>query len=233
VRAAAAQPAALALKSPPPQPSQPQRALPRAQDVLLFWFGPKPYTAARIAQRSRLWFGNAAHPELTAQTDELIAERFGALLAAAGHGELDGWASGPRRRLALILLLDQFPRNVYRGTGRAFAQDDKALSLAVSGMQLGADAALDPLERMFFYMPLMHAESLQVQDESVAAFRRLLDEAPQELRSYFEGSLRYAQQHRELIERFGRFPHRNALVGRASTDVESDWLASGGERFGQ
>jgi len=201
--------------------------------VLLFWLGPRPYTAAQVAQRSRLWFGNAAAPELTAQADELIAERFGALLAAAERGELGAWESGPRRRLALILLLDQFPRNVYRGSARAFAQDGKALSLAVSGMQLGADAALDPLERLFFYMPLMHAESLPVQEESMAAFRRLLDEAPEALHTYFEGSLRYAQQHRDLIERFGRFPYRNALVGRTSTEAESEWLAGGGERFGQ
>ncbi len=131
------------------------------------------------------------------------------------------------------MLLDQFPRNVYRGTARAFAQDDKALSLAVSGMQLGADAALDPLERMFFYMPLMHAESLAVQEESVAAFRRLLDEAPQELRTHFDGSLRAAEQHRDLIERFGRLPYRNAVIGRTSTEAERDWLAGGGERFGQ
>jgi uncharacterized protein (DUF924 family) len=201
--------------------------------VLLFWFGPRPYTAARVAQRSRLWFGNAATPELAAQADELIAERFGALLAAAERGELDSWESSPRRRLALIVLLDQFPRNVYRGTARAFAQDDKALSLAVSGMQLGADAALDPLERMFFYMPLMHAESLPVQEESVAAFRRLLDEAAQELRAHFDSALGAAEQHRDLIERYGRFPYRNAVIGRTSTEAEREWLAGGGERFGQ
>ncbi|HEX4025350.1 MAG TPA: DUF924 family protein [Steroidobacteraceae bacterium] len=201
--------------------------------MLLFWLGPKPHTAARVAQHARLWFGSAAAPELAAQADELIAERFGSLLAAAERGELDAWESSPRRRLALILLLDQFPRNVYRGSARAFAQDDKALSLAVSGMQVGADAALDPLERLFFYMPLVHAESLPVQEESVAAFRRLLDEAPEGLRAPFEASLKAARQHRELIERFGRFPHRNAILGRIGTEAEDEWLASGGERFGQ
>lgn len=205
----------------------------RAQEVLQFWFGSKPYTAAQVTQRSRLWFGDPNAPELTPQTDELIQNRFAAQVAAAARGELAAWESSPRRRLALILLLDQFPRNVYRGTATAFAQDDQALRLAVSGLQFGADAALDPLERMFFYMPLMHAESLEVQDEGVAAFRRLLEEAQPELRCYFEDCLRYAQQHRDLIARFGRFPHRNAILGRESSAAEIEYLASEREHFAQ
>lgn len=205
----------------------------RAQDVLQFWFGPKPYSAAQAAQRSRLWFGDPKAPELRPQTDELIQSRFAALIAAAARGELASWESSPRRRLALILLLDQFPRNVFRGTAAAYAQDTKALTLAVSGMHFGADAALDPLERMFFYMPLMHAESLEVQDEAVAAFRRLRDEAPAELRPYFESSLRYAKLHRDLIARFGRFPYRNAALGRESSSAEADYLASAGADFAQ
>ena len=205
----------------------------RAQEVLQFWFGLKPYTAAQVIQRSRLWFGNPDAPELTPQTDELIQSQFAGSVAAAARGELAAWESSPRRRLALILLLDQFPRNIYRGSAAAFTQDDKALRLAVSGMQFGADAALDPLERMFFYMPLMHAESLEVQDEGVAAFRRLLDEAPPELRSYFEDCLRYAQQHRDLIARFGRFPHRNKILGRESSPAEIEYLVSERADFAQ
>lgn len=205
----------------------------RAQQVLQFWFGPKPYGAAQVAVRSRLWFGDPSAPELTPQTDELIQSRFGALMDAAARGRLSAWEVSPRRRLALLLLLDQFPRNVYRSTPAAFAQDGKALSLAVSGMQFGADAALDPLERLFFYMPLMHAESLDVQEESVAAFRRLLHEAVPELRAYFEDCLRYAVLHHDLIARFGRFPHRNHLLGRSDTAAEAEWLANEGESFGQ
>jgi uncharacterized protein (DUF924 family) len=197
----------------------------RPQDVLLFWFGPRPYGAAQIAHRSRLWFGDPSAPELTAQADEVIGERFGALLDAAIAGELSAWESSPRRRLALIVVLDQFSRNIHRDTAAAYAQDARALSLAVSGMQLGADAALDPLERLFFYMPLMHAESLDVQEESVAAFRRLLDETTGELRSYFEETLDQARQHREVIARFGRFPARNAALSRESTPAEIEWLA--------
>jgi len=205
----------------------------RAQEVLQFWFGLKPYTAAQVIQRSRLWFGNPDAPELTPQTDELIQSQFAGSTAAAARGELAAWESSPRRRLALILLLDQFPRHIYRGSAAAYAQDDKALRLAVSGMQFGADAALDPLERMFFYMPLVHAESLEVQEEGVAAFRRLLDEAPPELRSYFEDCLRHAQQHRDLIARFGRFPHRNKVLGRESSAAEIEYLASEREDFAQ
>jgi uncharacterized protein (DUF924 family) len=195
----------------------------RAQDVLLFWFGPRPYTAASVQQHSRLWFGA---PEVVPQTDELIRDRFGGTMLAAENGELAGWDSSPRRRLALIVLLDQFSRHFYRGTKRAFAQDHQALSLSISGMLYGADAALDPLERIFFYMPLQHAESLDVQDESVAAFRRLIDEAPSELHSTFEEALSAAVHHRDTIARFGRFPLRNAVLDRSSTPDESEWLAS-------
>ena len=204
---------------------------PSAQNVLFFWFGPRPYTAARIQQHARLWFGEPDAPELTPQTDDLIRERYADLTLTAERGELSTWESSPRRRLALILLLDQFPRNIYRGSARAFAQDLQALSLAVSGMQFGADATLDPVERLFFYMPLMHAESLDVQDESLAAFRRLLDEAPAELRRIFDSNLKYAVAHRDVITRFGRFPHRNQALGRESTPEELEWLATDGENF--
>jgi uncharacterized protein (DUF924 family) len=204
---------------------------PSALDLLFFWFGPRPYTAARVQQHSRIWFGSPDAPELTPQTDELIRERYADLTLAAARGELSAWESSPRRRLALILLLDQFSRNIYRGSARAFAQDLQALSLTVSGMQIGADATLDPVERLFFYMPLMHAESLDVQEESVAAFRRLLEEAPAELRRTFEGNLRSALLHRDIITRFGRFPRRNRALGRESTPEEVEWLATEGDEF--
>jgi len=204
---------------------------PSAQDLLLFWFGPRPYTAPQVQQHTRLWFGEPSAPELTPQTDELIRERYGELTLAAEQGRLTAWESSPRRRLALILLFDQFSRNIYRGSARAYAQDLDALSLTVSGMQIGADATLDPVERLFFYMPLMHAESLDVQEESVAAFRRLREEAPADLHRIFQASLDSAVQHRDIIARFGRFPHRNRVLGRESTPEEIEWLASGGSDF--
>jgi uncharacterized protein (DUF924 family) len=206
---------------------------PSAMDLLFFWFGPRPYTAAQVQQHARLWFGERGAPELTPQTDELIRERYGELTLAAEQDQLAAWASSPRRRLALILLLDQFSRNIHRGTPRAYAQDLRALTLTVSGMQVGADATLDPVERLFFYMPLMHAESLDVQEESVAAFRRLLEEAAPDLRGIFADSLKEAIAHRDLIGRFGRFPWRNRVLGRDSTAEELEWLAHEGRQFPQ
>jgi uncharacterized protein (DUF924 family) len=206
---------------------------PSAFDILNFWFGPRPYSLSQVQQHVRLWFGEPGAPELTPQTDELVRERFGELIRAAASGALSAWESGPRRRLALILLLDQFPRNIFRGTARAFAQDRHALSLTLSGMQFGADATLDPVERIFFYMPLTHAEDLDVQEEGVAAFRRLRTEAPAELLEVFDSSLAAAIEHRDIIARFGRFPHRNRSLGRQSTAQEASWLERAGKSFGQ
>ena len=211
----------------------PPVGLPPAIEVLNFWFGPRPYHLEQVRSHSRLWFGEPNAPELTPQTDELVRERFGELTRAAASGALRAWETGPRRRLALILLLDQFPRNIFRGTARAFAQDSKALALTLSGMQLGADATLDPVERIFFYMPLMHSESQDVQEEGVAAFRRLCDEADPALRETFEASLASAIEHRDLIARFGRFPYRNRALGRESTPEELRWLGDHANSFGQ
>jgi uncharacterized protein (DUF924 family) len=122
---------------------------------------------------------------------------------------------------------------MFRGTARAFASDSQALGLTLSGMQSAADAALDVVERIFFYMPLQHAESREVQDESVAAYRRLLGETPEELRAPFEAAVRSAENHRAIIEEFGRFPGRNRVLGRLSTPAEMQWLRNGGESFGQ
>ena len=181
----------------------------------------------------RLWFGNPAVPELQPQTDEAIRDGFGALAADALAGRLAAWADSPRRRLALILLLDQFPRNLHRGQPAAFAGDTAALELATSGIQLGADAALDPVERVFFYMPLQHAESRDVQAESVAAFKRLEAEAPEGLHELFAGIRQFAALHWDIVERFGRFPHRNQTLGRDSSPDEARWLSKLGQHFGQ
>jgi len=202
-----------------------------ARGVHEFWLGQLPLSAEALSERMSFWFGED-DPALTARRDEEIRTRFGELFERAAAGELKSWADGPRRRLSLIIMLDQFPRNMFRGSARAFAFDEQALTLALSGMQSGADAALDAVERIFFYMPLQHAESPEVQEESVAACRRLLAEAPQELRGSFAAVLEYAEQHRSIIERFGRFPHRNPLLGRSSTPAEEAWLREG-ERFGQ
>ncbi len=195
-----------------------------AQEITRFWFGPLPLGLQTIREREKLWFGVSTGEQQQGAIDELIRERFCDLMQRAASGELARWAGGAHRRLALILLLDQFPRNAYRGTARAFATDEAALALALSGIQAGADATLSPLERVFLYMPLHHAERLDVQEESVAAYLRLFDEAPIELRPFLAGIQRFAGRHLSIIRRFGRFPHRNQALGRTSTPEELAFL---------
>src|ERR1700730_15862900 len=203
-----------------------------------FWFG-KSLTGALPGQgelasqalvlnrRASLWF--ESNPQLLGQQDELIRSQFQELVERAGRGELAGWPDSPRRRLSLIILLDQFPRHIYRGTPQAFVYDTEALGLTLSGMQLAADGALNLIERLFFYMPLQHTEATEVQDEAVAAFRRLLTVGPGQLRSTFEEALQWAENHRSLIRQFGRFPHRNAILGRESTPEEQAYLQKNSE----
>jgi uncharacterized protein (DUF924 family) len=195
-----------------------------ARQIRDFWFGKLPLTAQALGQRLSLWFPDDERADVARNWDQAIRARFGTLVERAALGELASWADSPRRCLSLILLLDQFPRNIYRGTARAFAGDDQALAVTLSGMESAADAALDVVERLFFYMPLQHSEAREIQDESVAGYRRLVAEAPQELRSAFEDVLKYAEQHRSVIERFGRFPHRNGALQRVSTPEEVTWL---------
>jgi uncharacterized protein (DUF924 family) len=209
-----------------------------ARQVRDFWFGKLPMSAQTLAQRVKFWgaairFSGEEPLELRDKRDQIIRSRFGKLLERAGQGELASWADSPRRCLSLIILLDQFPRNIFRGTARAFAYDEQALTLTLSGMQSAADGALDIVERIFFYMPLQHCEAREVQEESLAAYRRLLVEAPQEFRSVFEDSLAAAEAHRSIIERFGRFPHRNQVLRRPNTPQEEAWLIENPDRMGQ
>jgi uncharacterized protein (DUF924 family) len=202
-----------------------------ALEVRRFWFGKLPLKPEGVPARLALWFGSGTEEQRHA--DDLIRSRFGPLVERAAAGEFAAWADSPRRRLSLILLLDQFPRQIYRGTDRAFATDREALALTLSGMQSAADAALSPVERIFFYMPLQHAELRDAQDESIAAYRRLLNEAPADLEQMFASSLKYAELHCSIVARFGRFPHRNRVLGRANTAEEEAYLRQGGMSFGQ
>jgi len=204
-----------------------------ARQIRDFWFGKLPLTAQALSQRVKLWFPGEESPQDLQKLDGIIRTKFGRLVERAAKGDLAAWADSPRRCLSLIILLDQFPRSIYRGTARAFAADEQALAITLSGMQSAADGALDVTERIFFYMPLQHCEVREVQDESVAAYRRLLTEAPQEVRGIFEESLESAEKHRQLIERFGRFPHRNRILERANTPEEEMWLRTNEDRMGQ
>jgi uncharacterized protein (DUF924 family) len=202
-----------------------------ANDVLEYWFGSGPLDEARLAERSRFWFGGDGAEARDAR-DADIRGKLGPLLEQAARGEFAHWSASPRRRLALIILFDQVPRNIHRGSARAFAFDDRALALSVEGLQLAADQALQPWERLFFYLPLEHAESIEAQDAAVAAFTRLAAEAPAEYRDFCAGLIAYAHKHRDLIELFGRFPHRNKALGRPDTPDERAWLAAHPSYFG-
>ena len=155
------------------------------------------------------------------------------ILQKATQGQLTSWEQYPRGRLALIVLLDQFSRNIYRGTAQAFAQDELALSLCLQGIDIGHDLALRPIERTFYYLPMEHPESLEIQDKCVQHYEQLVASVPPPTAKELQSSLDYAISHRDIIARFGRFPHRNKLLGRASTAAEREYLSQGGATFGQ
>ncbi|WP_310417686.1 DUF924 family protein [Chamaesiphon sp. OTE_8_metabat_110] len=191
------------------------------EDVLKFWFPSLPDSdlAARVRQFD-WWFRGGGDAEIVA--------RFSPLLERAIAGELNDWTREPRSRLALILILDQFSRTIYQGTDRAFAQDETARALTISGIELGHYTALEtPWEKTFFFLPLGHAEQLQHLEMSVQLADALVDESLPEYRSLLEFSAAQARRQRDVVARFGRQPHRNKLLGRISTPAELEYLASG------
>ncbi|HXH02762.1 MAG TPA: DUF924 family protein [Candidatus Competibacteraceae bacterium] len=190
-----------------------------------YWFGELPGDGRYDAARMHLWF------EAGQRYDEEIGARFGALHRQAAAGELEHWKATPRGWLALVLLLDQISRHIYRRTPRAFAQDPQAQALVLEGLEQGVDRRLQPIERTFFYLPLEHAEDLALQRRSVACFQELLAELPAELRPDYQGFLDYAIRHLRVIERFGRFPDLNPILGRDSTAEELKFLEQPGSSF--
>ena len=204
---------------------------PRIEYVWRFWFADALESPEALRRRVDFWFG--AEDGETGAVDRQIEREFDADMKRAAAGHLADWSRTPRGRLALILLMDQFPRNAFRGTARAFATDPLALGLALEAMREGTDALVQPAERLFFYLPLEHAEDIEAQERGVAACTALALDAPAPIRSYLEECAHYAEQHRDIIRRFGRFPHRNAILGRESTAEELDYLAREGVDFGQ
>jgi len=166
-----------------------------------------------------MWFS------VRAAFDDEIRARFGALAAAAAAGELDGWAATGDGALALVIALDQFPRNLHRGTPQAFACDARAREIASGAIDRGLDLRVALERRAFVYLPFEHSELLADQDRSVALFEAWAAEHPAEQRAAADDTMSYAVRHREIIERFGRFPHRNAVLGRTSTPEEIAFLA--------
>lgn len=188
-----------------------------AHEVLQFWFGEGPPFAARPE-----WFRKSDAFDLE------IAQRFGPLIERALRGELLAWRGQAETALAHVIVLDQFTRNVFRNTAKAFAGDALAQAAAQAMLADGQDGELAPVQRVFAYLPLEHAEDLRLQDESVRLFTVLQASAPA---PDTQGWLDYAQRHREIIARFGRFPHRNAALGRHSTPQETAFLSQPGSGF--
>ena len=196
-----------------------------ARSIIEFWFGNGSGDAAIATAQARLWWvknpANDAH----------IRTRFAEVTAAAARGALNAWTRQPTGLLALLLLTDQFPRNMFRNTPAAFAHDHLAQQWASDALALGIDQRLRPIERVFLYLPFEHAESEPLQARSVALFTQLFQDVPADDVEVFRGFLVYALRHRSVITRFGRFPHRNAILGRPSTAEELDFLARPGSSF--
>lgn len=180
-----------------------------------FWFGPLDDAGLCATDRNALWF------KATPATDEACSERFGDLVGRALAGDLGEWATANRGLIALVLLLDQFTRNIFRDTARAFSGDARALGLAQKTIASGHHQRLPAIHQAFLFLPLEHHEDLEVQEECVTLFEELAAVTGSE---QIAGFTRYAVAHRDVIARFGRFPHRNAVLGRESTAAERAWL---------
>ncbi|MGI9278815.1 MAG: DUF924 family protein [Endozoicomonas sp.] len=193
----------------------------RFQEVLSFWFEGEPLGDV---QMSRWWKKNDTQ-------DQLIRKEFGALPDKVESGEYDEWLESAEGRLAAIIVLDQFPRNIFRGDPRSFQHDHNALAISREGVEKGMLGLLSELQQAFFVMPFMHSESLEDQEQCIKLFERILEGAGEGYQQYIAGSLDFAVKHRDIVARFGRFPHRNSLLGRESTDEELSFLQQPGSSF--
>jgi uncharacterized protein (DUF924 family) len=190
--------------------------------VIRFWLGAP--SDPPLARSARWWTKDAAF-------DREVRERFEAVMEAGVRGDLAPWRTTPEGRLALVVLFDQLSRNMFRGTPRAFAQDPLARDLALAAFEAGDDRLHSTVAVGFLLMPFEHAEDLALQRRAVAGFEKLAAEAEPELREYLASQLDYARRHLAIIERFGRFPHRNGILGRPSTGDEIAFLKEPGSSF--
>jgi uncharacterized protein (DUF924 family) len=194
-------------------------------DVLEFWFGEIGTDGLPSPDRPKMWWRGSK------RLDATISRRFGARLEAAAGRELSSWLTSPRGRLAVIILLDQFSRNIFRGTPKAFAQDGLALELARVGLDKGHDAQLRAIEAVFMYVPFMHGETAACQSQSIECFQNLRTRCGDAIRSAIDSNVDFARKHKAIIDRFGRYPHRNAILGRTSTTEETEFLTRPGSSF--
>ena len=194
-----------------------------AETILTYWFGAN--CDGFVSENEKLWWTKSD------ETDAYIRDTFGDDIARASAGEHDDWRNEPRSSLALVILLDQFSRNVHRNTGEAFAYDAKARQIVFDAVERGFDDKLRPVERSFLYMPLMHSESVADHARSIELFDRLRNDVPSEHREKYDGSHNYAVIHADIVKRFGRYPHRNELLGRETTDEEAAFLKEPNSSF--
>lgn len=199
----------------------------RIERILSFWFESEILSAPQIDGRMETWFGS------NAEFDANIVREFSDDVEQATDGKLDHWANTPSGRLALILLLDQFRRNIFRGTAEAFSKDRAALKLCIEGAMGNRDSGLAPIHRVFFYMPLQHAESKRVQAKSVDLYNRIVNAVSPSYRETFETIAQFAELHADIIMQFGRFPHRNKILNRENTPEEEEYLSGDSLDFGQ
>ena len=198
-----------------------------AESVLDFWFGPLSGDLDFPTDRKELWWMGGE------EADRNIRDRFGELVGEAVSGGLLEWEGAPRSRLALIILLDQFQRSLGRGTAEAFLGDARALSVCLEGIDLGHDEPLRPVERSFFYMPLIHSEDAHMARRCLEVFGTLSDEIASCGVEGHPDFLSHAQMHADIVLRFGRYPHRNEILSREPTPQEEAYLQEGGHTFGQ
>lgn len=219
--------ASLSADAPPATPATATATStdPRIAQVLEFWLGAAQPTDASALTRQSMWFTKSD------ALDAEIRSRFGAWVEAARAGRLDGWAETAHGRLALVVLLDQFSRNAWRGQPEGFAGDAQALVLALQALENGHWEAVPPLAQFFLAMPVEHAEDPTMQARSVALFTHLAAQATPATQPVLRSALEFAHKHQKVIARFGRFPHRNAALGRDSTAEEKAFVAQPGTSF--
>lgn len=192
----------------------------KIHEILTFWFGDMGHADLPSGDRTNLWFGE------NAQLKDAMIKSFGKEYQDATEGKLKGWSKSPRGRLALIILLDQFSRSLYRNSEKAFEHDTKAQQLSIEGLRDKMDQSLTLIERVFFYMPLVHAEDSNIQEQSIQLFQHLVSLSMTETTQVYQLFLAYAYAHFRVIKEFGRFPQRNHILGRRSTDAEEAFLKS-------
>ena len=195
------------------------------QPLLDWWFGTAETARAIAADRGKLWFGKRDSQDLEAR------ERFGDQVEQALTGGLTEWMQRPEGWLALVLLLDQLPRMIFRDTPQAFSGDSRAQKLVAQGIAADFDRQLQPIQRVFIYLVFEHSENLAVQNEGVSRYIELVAQQPEVDRALFADYLDFAERHQRVIAQFGRFPHRNAVLGRESTAEEIEFLSGPGSRF--